>query len=91
MRDYLISLLDKDVEPHQKAHKHSIIDCLYNELFEGYTAEELKGRFAPHRFFNATEENTRDTGEELCAYVIFLYSIASKECYVAVTSVMCSS
>ncbi len=82
MRDYLISLLDKDVEPQQKAYKLSIIDSLYNELFEGYSAEELKARFVPYRFFNASEENTRDTGEELCAYVIFLYSIASKECYV---------
>ncbi|MDG2652042.1 replication endonuclease [Vibrio parahaemolyticus] len=43
-------------------------------LFNKYTHKQIRERFAAPLFFDASEENTRDAGEELCAYVISLMS-----------------
>ncbi|MEZ9717353.1 replication endonuclease [Vibrio cyclitrophicus] len=55
------------------------IDFYFKKTFDGMSPRNLKTHFNPQRFFEQSEQNTRDAGEELCAYVIYLLAECARE------------
>ncbi|MCC4787703.1 replication endonuclease [Vibrio splendidus] len=55
------------------------IDFHFKCVFPDMSARNLKTHFNPKRFFEQSEQNTRDAGEELCVYTIYLLTECARE------------
>lgn len=55
------------------------IDFYFKKTFDGMSPRNLKTHFNPQRFFEQSEQNTRDAGEELCVYAIYLLTECARE------------
>ncbi|EIV1736988.1 replication endonuclease [Vibrio parahaemolyticus] len=78
MHHHFIKLMNENDEV-RREHSLKAIEHCFNETFYMLSNKELKTRFNPAHYFNQSEENTRDTGEELCVYIIYLLSLCAKE------------